>query len=174
MARPSATLHARRGRFSGVNSGHDHFSATCNYGGGTFAAAFPSGENLMGAANAPVRLSNQRRLVYSPHSCDGHLSLVWTMQLGESKVKVKVHVEHLLYRYGPSVYMHDYMRDRNFPSNLEEIFDEHFGFVAGRTGQPVVVGEMGGTFLGLDRVWQEESISSRQRPLCTYRTRAAA
>ena len=46
------------------------------------------------------------------------------------------------------------MDERSFPANMERIWDRHFGDVR-RTGQPVVIGEMGGTMLGLDRAWQQ-------------------
>jgi len=83
------------------------------------------GENLAGAKVAPVRLSDQTKLVYTPHT------------------------------YGPGVYMQSYFRAPNFPHNMEAIWDQHFAFVQQSTGQPIVIGEMGGTYVGKDRTWQD-------------------
>ncbi|KAL1525711.1 hypothetical protein AB1Y20_020556 [Prymnesium parvum] len=85
------------------------------------------GENLVGAKTQPVRLKEQyqSKLVYSPHT------------------------------YGPSVYMQTYFNARNFPENMERIWNDHFAFVQRQTGQPVVVGEMGGFYQGKDKTWQD-------------------
>ena len=60
---------------------------------------------------APVQLSNQRRLVYTPHT------------------------------YGPGVFMQPYFQDNSFPSNMEAVWDQHFAFVQQATGQPIIIGE---------------------------------
>ena len=97
------------------------------------AQGFWWGENLVGIKAAPVTLSNKRRLVYSPHS------------------------------YGPSVYMHDYFKERDFPNNMENIWETHFGFAQQYTGQAIVIGEMGGFYTGKDREWQDWAIKYAAR-----------
>ena len=94
------------------------------------AQGFWWGENLVGIKVAPVTLSNQKRLVYSPHS------------------------------YGPSVYMHEYFKDGAFPQNMEGIWDSHFGFAQKATGQAIVIGETGGFYQGKDRQWQDWAINN--------------
>ena len=42
-----------------------------------------------------------------------------------------------------------------FPGNMPEIWDRHFGFVAEKTKQAVVVGEFGGFYTGYDKQWQD-------------------
>ena len=64
------------------------------------------GSNLVGARVAPVRLSDQSKLVYSPHV------------------------------YGPSVYQQSYFDDWRFPQNMPEVWDAHFGFAQGETNVP--------------------------------------
>jgi endoglucanase len=83
------------------------------------------GGNLVGAREAPVLLSDQTKLVYSPHT------------------------------YGPSVYVQSYFFAEGFPINMGQIWEEHWGFVREATGQPVVIGEMGGLYDGLDKTWQD-------------------
>ena len=51
--------------------------------------------------------------------------------------------------------MQSYFRAPNFPHNMEAIWDQHFAFVQQSTGQPIVIGEMGGTYVGKDRTWQD-------------------
>jgi aryl-phospho-beta-D-glucosidase BglC (GH1 family) len=60
-------------------------------GGDDPGAGFWWGENLVGVKVAPVTLSNQEKLVYSPHV------------------------------YGPSVYQQHYFDDRRFPANMPEV-----------------------------------------------------
>jgi len=81
------------------------------------------GENLQGLNTAPLKLSNQDKLVYSPHS------------------------------YGPSVYSQPYFKDPNFPHNMPAIWHTHFGFVANATGNAIVVGEWGGLLGGDSEIW---------------------
>lgn len=81
------------------------------------------GENLQGALTAPITLSNQKKLVYSPHC------------------------------YGPSVAFQNYFQAANFPSNMPAIWDAHWGTIAKKTGQAVVLGEWGGPVDGADGVW---------------------
>ena len=74
-------------------------------------------------------LDDQTKLVYSPHV------------------------------YGPSVYMQSYFKVRNFPRNMASVWQEHFAFAQQVTGAPIVIGEMGGSYEGLDREWQEWAVS---------------
>merc|ERR1719506_1520402 len=57
------------------------------------------GENLAGARQQPVQLSNPSKLVYTPHT------------------------------YGPSVYEQKYFQDELFPANMPAIWDKRFAFL---------------------------------------------
>ena len=56
--------------------------------------------------------------------------------------------------YGPSISDQAYFRQSTFPSNMPDIWDEHFGYLFERD-QPVVVGEFGGRYMGQDQIWQD-------------------
>jgi endoglucanase len=56
--------------------------------------------------------------------------------------------------YGPSVSDQVYFSQNTFPDNMEAIWDEHFGYLWERD-QPVVPGEFGGFYTGLDQTWQD-------------------
>ena len=58
--------------------------------------------------------------------------------------------------YGPDVYNQDYFQVSNFPNNMPEIWDTHFGFVEGLNGHPIVIGEWGGKYASgsADETWQ--------------------
>lgn len=86
------------------------------------------GENLVGTNVAPVHLKQQDKLVYSPHV------------------------------YGPSVYMQKYFTSPFFPTNMPAIWQQHFAFAKAKTGRPIVIGELGGSYVGPDRVWQDWAI----------------
>ncbi|KAL1500419.1 hypothetical protein AB1Y20_013076 [Prymnesium parvum] len=86
------------------------------------------GENLIGAKAHPVRLKNPVKLVYSPHT------------------------------YGPSVYMQKYFEDAGFPGNMPEVWESHFASAIQSTSQAIVIGEMGGRYVGKDKVWQDWAI----------------
>ena len=73
-------------------------------------AGFWWGENLVGTRVAPVYLSDQTKLVYSPHV------------------------------YGPSVYEQSYFNTPDFPQNMPDIWQEHFAFAQKLTGRPIVLG----------------------------------
>ena len=79
------------------------------------------GSNLVGARVAPVKLSDQTKLVYSPHV------------------------------YGPSVYQQAYFNDPRFPSNMPSVWAAHFAFAKSLTKRPIVLGEIGGMYTGQDR-----------------------
>ena len=97
--------------------------------GATHCVRHRWGENLAGVKAAPVKLSDQQKLVYTPHT------------------------------YGPGVFMQSYFSDARFPANMEAVWEAHFAFVQRSTGQPIVIGEIGGTYVGLDRQWQDWAIS---------------
>jgi endoglucanase len=81
------------------------------------------GENLQGALTSPLTISNQKKLVYSPHC------------------------------YGPSVAYQPYFNDPTFPANMPAIWDAHYGTVNTKTGQAVVLGEWGGQLANPDGTW---------------------
>lgn len=53
--------------------------------------------------------------------------------------------------YGPSVYLQDAFLSTDFPNNLTSIWDQAFG----KTQQPIIIGEWGGTYKDTDQVWQD-------------------
>jgi endoglucanase len=82
------------------------------------------GENYMNIYDHPVTLSNQKKLVYTPHT------------------------------YGPNVFDgHAYFSDPTFPENMPAIWNQHFGFVPNVTGQAIVIGEWGGRAEGKQQQW---------------------
>lgn len=83
------------------------------------------GSNLVGARVAEVKLSDQEKLVYSPHV------------------------------YGPSVYQQAYFNDFRFPSNMPDVWNAHFAFAKALTKRPIVLGEIGGMYIGQDKQWQD-------------------
>eukprot|EP00965_Chrysotila_dentata_P197437 6178182-Pleurochrysis_carterae.AAC.5 len=87
------------------------------------------GENLRGVRSQPVMLMDQTKLVYSPHA------------------------------YGPSVYTQGYMSRHNFIDTMEAVWESHFAYVQQETGQPLVIGEFGGTYVSRDKLWQDWAIS---------------
>ena len=84
------------------------------------------GGNLSGARDAPVRLSEPDKLVYSAHD------------------------------YGPGVYGQQWFSAPDFPNNLPRVWDAHWGYLQREGVAPVLVGEFGGRSVGSDRegVWQ--------------------
>ena len=38
---------------------------------------------------------------------------------------------------------------------MPAVWDAHFGFVQQKTGRAILVGEWGGTYEGIDKVWQQ-------------------
>ena len=69
----------------------------------------------------------------------------------QSKLVYSPHV------YGPSVYMQKYFNDFNFPNNMPAVWQTHFAFAQG-LGTPIVIGEIGGDYLGKDKQWQDWAI----------------
>jgi len=87
------------------------------------------GENLQGALVTPISISNQKKLVYSPHC------------------------------YGPSVAVQPYFQDPSFPANMPAIWDTHWGTVSSKTGQATVLGEWGGMLQEPDTTWLNAFVS---------------
>ena len=108
-------------------------------GGNDPKEGFWWGGNLVGAKVAPVSLdpphhgATKDRLVYSPHT------------------------------YGPGVYAQSYFEHADFPDNLEQVYERHWAFVAGTTGAPLVIGEMGGFYTGKDKIWLDWALGYCQR-----------
>ena len=89
------------------------------------------GGNLMGARDHPVRLDAPNQLVYSTHV------------------------------YGPGVYPQAWFSAPDFPENLTEIWDRHWGYLHKEEMAPVLVGEFGGRSVGddMEGIWQRELVS---------------
>ena len=89
------------------------------------------GGNLIGAREQPVRLNVSDRLVYSTHV------------------------------YGPGVYPQPWFSEPNFPENMPEIWDRHWGYLHKEDIAPVIVGEFGGRSVGDDQegIWQRALVS---------------
>ena len=103
--------------------GYDPGSSDQDPAGGIFW-----GENLAGALQQPVQLSDPSKLVFSPHT------------------------------YGPSVYEQGYFNSPVFPQNMPDIWDARFSFAPFKLGVPVVIGELGGFYTGNDKVWQDWAV----------------
>lgn len=86
------------------------------------------GSNFNGERKVPLRVSDNSRLVWSPHI------------------------------YGPSVYNQYYFNVPQFPDNMKEIWEEHFGFLHDTTDNGMIIGEWGGRFVGKDQIWQESLV----------------
>ncbi len=89
------------------------------------------GGNLTGAAQYPVRLSVQDKLVYSAHD------------------------------YGPEVYPQSWFQAANFPHNLSAVWQKHWAYLQNVGNTPVFVGEFGGRSMGQDTegVWQRSLLA---------------
>jgi endoglucanase len=86
------------------------------------------GDNLIGVAQHPVRLAKPKKLVYSSHT------------------------------YGPSQHNRPEFTDPAFPKNMPAIWQDHWGYVANKTGSAVVLGEFGGPATGSTAQWYEELV----------------
>lgn len=64
--------------------------------------------------------------------------------------------------YGPDVFAQPYFSDSNFPNNMPEIWETHFGYLVDR-GYSVIIGEFGGRYGNggdpRDRAWQDALIN---------------
>ena len=88
------------------------------------------GGSLQGVAENPVRLKVPDKLVYSAHD------------------------------YGPGVFMQGWFQAKDFPDNLPEVWDRHWGYIAKQGIAPVLLGEFGGRSTGEDKegTWQRKLI----------------
>ena len=74
----------------------------------------------------------------------------WGENIGRQRnqpIELSVHSRLVL---SPHIYGHgsqDYMADPDFPDNLAEVWDRHFGTVAQDTGVPLLIGEWGGVWI---------------------------
>ena len=63
--------------------------------------------------------------------------------------------------YGPDVYVQSYFNDSNFPANMPDIWDMHFGYLSD-LGYSVIIGEFGGRYGhggdARDKAWQDALI----------------
>ena len=64
--------------------------------------------------------------------------------------------------YGPDVFDQPYFNDSNFPNNMPDIWDTHFGYLVER-GYAVIIGDFGGRYGNggdpRDRTWQDTLIN---------------
>ena len=92
------------------------------------------GENMIGVRSKRVRLSNDSKLIYSPHI------------------------------YGPGLFeanrlpQPEYMDNPGFPRSCRAVWERHFGYVRDLTKRPMIIGETGGHFRGRDHEWQQEMV----------------
>jgi len=78
------------------------------------------GDNLLGVAEHPVQLGKANKLVYSPHT------------------------------YGPSQHARDEFTNADFPNNMPDVWENHWGYIRKIEGNDaaVVLGEWGGPVTG--------------------------
>jgi endoglucanase len=88
------------------------------------------GGNLRGAAEHPVQLKDQSKLVYSAHD------------------------------YSPKVWGQSWFSDPSFPKNMPALWDSTWGYLAKQSQAPVLLGEFGGRSVGNDAegIWQHSLI----------------
>ena len=87
------------------------------------------GENLVGVRSHPIDLVDNSKLIYAPHT------------------------------YGPSTFMQSYFRERDFPSNLPQVWGQHFLNAKESSGTPFVIGEFGGKGASREDIsWQRKAI----------------
>ena len=95
---------------------------------------FFDGENLVGASLHPVALKPPTKLAYGAHA------------------------------YGPGVRLLPYMREEEFPENIEQVWEEHFLYLRRVTGRAVVL-HLGGPYESSkrDRDWQDWAVRHAAR-----------
>jgi endoglucanase len=59
--------------------------------------------------------------------------------------------------YGPSVSYQQYFSAGNFPNNMPQIWEAHWGYLVGM-GYTVIVGEFGGRYTGKDKQWADKFV----------------
>ncbi len=88
------------------------------------------GGQLMGAAQYPIQLSNQNKLMYSAHE------------------------------YGPEVAPQDWFTAQNFPQNMPQLWQDHFHYLYENGTSPLFIGEFGikdqNAFNGIAFTWFTE------------------
>ncbi|MFA4702233.1 glycoside hydrolase family 5 protein [Pyrococcus kukulkanii] len=72
----------------------------------------------------------------------------YPIRLPRDKVVYSPHV------YGPSVYNMPYFDSPDFPKNMPQIWETHFGYLTS-LNYTLVIGEWGGKYTGKDKVWQD-------------------
>lgn len=104
--------------------------------------------------------------IESASHCSGQLNHWWggnleparcaPLNIDKTKLVFAPHV------YGPDVYQQPYFQDSSFPSNLEAIWQAHFGFLHDQ-GFAVIVGEFGGRYGhggdAKDKIWQDTFVN---------------
>ena len=96
---------------------------------GSFYEMTP-GENLMGVQQAPVRLTDQSKLIYAPHVAP------------------------------PSEHMIDAYNADAFPGNMAAVWGRRFGFVTQSTTRALVIGRFGGLLADdKDARWQQAMLT---------------
>jgi endoglucanase len=97
------------------------------------------GGNLMGAKQFPVQLNHQDKLVYSAHD------------------------------YGPEVWGQSWFQTPNFPKNLPDVFETHWGYLQTQGIAPVWVGEFGGSMkMSSEAAWQRTLVSFMSQHQISY------
>jgi endoglucanase len=88
------------------------------------------GGNLEGAQRYPVRLTRPQQLVYSAHD------------------------------YGPDVYVQNWLQGPDFPTNLPNVWQQHWGYLQTEHIAPVYLGEFGGSMSHpAEATWQATLVS---------------
>lgn len=72
------------------------------------------------------------------------------VRLPKNKVVYTPHV------YGPSVYNQTYFQSEDFPESMPKIWDLHFGYIHKEKLGTLAIGEWGGWYTGLDKIWQDK------------------
>lgn len=79
-------------------------------------------------SGVPLRLRRQEKLILAPHV------------------------------FGPGTVDKPYFHDANFPANLPGVWSRHFLAARQRHAAPLVIGELGGNFIGDDALWQRAAV----------------
>ena len=87
----------------------------------------------------------------------GFTGVFWGENLVQAASKpIDLPASRLVYSphvYGPSISQQAYFKTADFPANMPDIWDEHFGFLFATNA--VVPGEFGGRYVDQDQVWQD-------------------
>lgn len=104
--------------------------------------------------------------IESNPTCSGSINHWWggnlepfacyPLNIPDDKLVLSPHV------YGPDVFAQPYFNDSNFPANMPDIWETHFGYLVDR-GYSVIIGEFGGRYGNggdpSDRAWQDALIN---------------